>query len=60
MSPDTWRDSARFIPALKGSLDPEGRLTPPIGLDALTLVMPFEGYTYEDELVVSESLARRH
>ena len=50
---------ARFIPALKGSLDPEGRLTPPIGLDALTLVMPFEGYTYEDGLVVSESLARR-
>lgn len=51
--------SARFIPALKGSLDSNGRLTPPIGLNALTLVMPFEGYTYEDGLVVSESLARR-
>lgn len=50
---------ARFIPALKGSLDPDRRLTPPIGLNALTLVMPFEGYTYEDGLVVSESLARR-
>ncbi len=50
---------ARFIPALKGSLDPDRRLTPPIGLDALTLIMPFEGYTYEDGLVVSESLARR-
>ena len=50
---------ARFIPALKGSLDSNGRLSPPIGLNALTLVMPFEGYTYEDGLVVSESLARR-
>ena len=50
---------ARFIPALKDSLDSDGRLSPPIGLNALTLVMPFEGYTYEDGLVVSKSLARR-
>ena len=47
-------------PPSKVLLDSEGRLTPPIGLDALTMVMTFEGYTYEDKLVVSESLARHH
>ena len=48
-----------LIPALKGRLDNDGRLRPYIGLNALTVVMPFEGFTYEDGLVVSKSLAER-
>lgn len=52
-------ERAQFIPALKELVDKKGRLTPSIGLNALTVVMPFEGYTYEDGLVVSQSLAQR-
>lgn len=35
------------------------RFFPYLGLNALTLIMPFKGYTYEDGLVISESLASR-
>ena len=35
------------------------RFFPYLGLNALTLVMPFKGYTYEDGLVISESLASK-
>ena len=37
----------------------DGRFFPYLGLNALTLIMPFKGYTYEDGLVISESLASR-
>ncbi len=50
---------AYFIPAIKDNTDNEGRLKPYIGLNALTVIMPYEGYTYEDGLVVSQSLAER-
>ena len=36
-----------------------GRFFPYLGLNALTLIMPFDGYTYEDGVVISESLAER-
>ena len=35
------------------------RFKTPIGLNALTLIMPYQGYTYEDGLVISQSLADR-
>lgn len=35
------------------------RFFPYLGLNALTLITPFKGYTYEDGLVISESLASR-
>ena len=35
------------------------RFFPYLGLNALTVIMPFKGYTYEDGLVISESLASR-
>ncbi|MBQ6971858.1 MAG: hypothetical protein IJP86_05825 [Synergistaceae bacterium] len=35
------------------------RFFPRLGLNALTVIMPFKGYTYEDGLVISESLASR-
>ena len=35
------------------------RFFPYLGLNALTLIMPFKGYTYEDGLVISQSLASR-
>ena len=35
------------------------RFPTPIGLNALTVIMPWQGYTYEDGLVISESLAER-
>ena len=37
----------------------DGRFFPYLGLNALTVIMPFMGYTYEDGLVISESLASR-
>ena len=36
-----------------------GRFFPYLGLNALTVIMPFDGYTYEDGIVISESLAER-
>lgn len=47
---------AQYIDALKEHLESE-RLFPYIGTNALTVIMPFKGYTYEDGLVVSRSLA---
>lgn len=47
------------LEAFRDHVDENGRLTPPIGLNALTVIMPFEGFTYEDGLVISRSLARR-
>ena len=35
------------------------RFFPYLGLNALTVIMPYNGYTYEDGLVISESLAER-
>ncbi len=52
-------DNTKGIKALKGYLDKDNRLYPYIGLNAMTVVMPFKGYTYEDGLVVSDSLAKR-
>ena len=37
----------------------DGRFFPYLGLNALTVIMPFKGYTYEDGLVISKSLASR-
>ena len=36
-----------------------GRLYPYLGINALVAVMPFDGYTYEDGLVVSRDFARK-
>ena len=52
-------NNALKIKALQEHLDGDNRLTPYIGLNALTLIMPFKGYTYEDGLAVSKSLAER-
>ena len=46
------------IKSLRGHLK-DKRFFPYLGLNALTVIMPFEGYTYEDGLVISESLAER-
>ena len=39
--------------------DENDRFLPSLGLNALTVIMPFKGYTYEDGLVISQSLADR-
>lgn len=36
-----------------------GRNRLKLGLNALTVIMPFKGYTYEDGIVISQSLAER-
>ena len=35
------------------------RFFPYLGTNALTVIMPYKGYTYEDGLVISESLAKK-
>ncbi|MBQ7733378.1 MAG: hypothetical protein IJT58_05120 [Synergistaceae bacterium] len=46
------------IKPLRGHLK-DKRFFPYLGLNALTVIMPFEGCTYGDGLVISESLAER-
>ena len=52
-------DSEARRQTFEGRLDEDNRFIPYLGLNALTVIMPFEGYTYEDGLVISESLAKR-
>lgn len=48
------------IKALEGSLENDHlRFSPCLGSNALVAIMPWEGYTYEDGLVVSESFAKK-
>ena len=47
------------IELLRSHMNHKKRFFPYLGLNALTLIMPFKGYTYEDGLVISESLASR-
>ena len=50
--------NARTTKALIGAYDQQNlRFTPPLGVNALTVIMPYKGYTYEDGLVISKSLA---
>ena len=50
---------SRDILSLKNHIKKNKRFFPYLGLNALTVIMPWEGYTYEDGLVISESLAKR-
>ena len=49
---------ASEFPSLRPHIK-DSRFFPYLGLNALTVIMPFKGYTYEDGLVISESLASR-
>jgi DNA-directed RNA polymerase beta subunit len=39
--------------------DGNSRFIPPLGVDALVAIMPYEGYTYEDGLVVSSPFSEK-
>ena len=51
-------DYSADIEALRSHMK-DKRFFPYLGLNALTVIMPFKGYTYEDGLVISESLASK-
>ena len=51
-------ERSRDIPVLRQYMRSK-RFFPYLGVNALTVIMPFDGYTYEDGLVISQTLAKK-